>query len=187
MLLDPSMLVSLSSCCEGGHGLHLVFVSLGSVTCTQLHSAALAHRQTFTLCPTFLLPCCVLALQAQSNLLVTVCRDKTFIYLEPNSDDKVHVRSSPLLLPSVRSPSLQVSVALCDVAKSTPTVWSSLISFLKCYFSAGSAGHHQLWLTKDHVRCSDVADSARSHQALSHALHTTDTCGHNRTAYQAEP
>ena len=61
MLLDPSMLVSLSSCCEGGHGLHLVFVSLGSVTCTQLHSAALAHRQTFTLCPTFLLPCCVLA------------------------------------------------------------------------------------------------------------------------------
>ena len=129
----------------------------------------------------------VFALQAQSNLLVTVCRDKTFIYLEPNSDDKVHVRSSPLLLPSVRSPSLQVSVALCDVAKSTPTVWSSLISFLKCYFSAGSAGHHQLWLTKDHVRCSDVADSARSHQALSHALHTTDTCGHNRTAYQAEP
>lgn len=46
----------------------------------------------------------VFARQAQSNLLVTVCRDKTFIYLEPNSDDKVQVGTSPIML---TSPSLQ--------------------------------------------------------------------------------
>lgn len=167
VLLDRSVPVSLNACCEGatwsapriclvGEGLASSIIlrpsraDIHSRDTTHHHVAMLLSAKslppswplchTLTLCSPSLLTVLnlvVCARQAQSNLLVTVCRGKTFIYLEPNGDDKVQVcRRVSCFHPF---PFTAVPVAPCHVAKSTPTAWSSFIAFLECEISASSA------------------------------------------------